>query len=264
MNTYLQEKIAPIRKEILKHPLYTHIKGIEDLRVFMEFHVFAVWDFMSLLKTLQKNLTCIEVPWIPKGSAETRYLINEIVTGEESDINLNGERQSHFEMYLEAMKKVGANTKPIYDFLELLQMQSWHNALEQSYLPTAIKNFVRFTFEIIEKNDTCLQAAVFTFGREDLIPDMFMAIVRDIQHSEKSLDLFSYYLQRHIEIDGEHHSHLAMSMTATLCQHKNKEEISKYVVEALQKRAELWTAILETIKINSLELLPNTTSCSEC
>jgi hypothetical protein len=92
----IRKSIAPLREEIINHPVYSSIKDIDDLRVFMEFHVYAVWDFMSLLKTLQNNLTCTTVPWFPKGSADTRHLINEIVVGEESDIDLNGIRKSHF------------------------------------------------------------------------------------------------------------------------------------------------------------------------
>ncbi|MDX1904287.1 MAG: DUF3050 domain-containing protein [Thermonemataceae bacterium] len=262
LHNYLQEKTFSIKQSILSHPLYTHIQSAEDLKTFMEFHVFAVWDFMSLLKTLQKNLTCVDVPWLPKGSAETRYLINEIVTGEESDLNLYGKRQSHFEMYLDAMEQVGANTKPIQQFLAYLQIYSLREALQKTSLHPAIENFVKFTFEIIESEKTCLQAAIFTYGREDLIPEMFMAIVEDIQTPENSLELFTYYLHRHIEIDGGHHSHLAINMTEHLCQNENWVEIEKHVVEALRKRAELWAGILETIKTNNRELLRNLTNSS--
>ena len=95
---------------IAHHKLYS---AIEDMRVFMQYHVYAVWDFMSLLKSLQRNLTCVNVPWFPIGDADTRYLINEIVTGEESDVDQNGIRKSHFEMYLEAMDQCGADTSGI-------------------------------------------------------------------------------------------------------------------------------------------------------
>ncbi len=94
----IKKAIEPLRQEIINHKVYSIIKDLEDLKIFMQFHVFAVWDFMSLLKTLQNNLTCTSVPWFPKGSADTRYLINEIVVGEEADIDLYGNRKSHFEI----------------------------------------------------------------------------------------------------------------------------------------------------------------------
>ena len=84
---HIKKVIEPLRQEIINHKVYSVINDIDDLKIFMEYHVFAVWDFMSLLKSLQNNLTCTNIPWFPVGSAETRYLINEIVAGEESDID---------------------------------------------------------------------------------------------------------------------------------------------------------------------------------
>ena len=117
----IQKTIEPLRQEIINHKVYSVIKDLEDLKVFMSFHVYAVWDFMSLLKTLQNNLTCTSVPWFPKGAAESRYLINEIVVGEESDIDMNGNRTSHFELYLQAMEQCGADIYQIQSFITSLQ-----------------------------------------------------------------------------------------------------------------------------------------------
>jgi hypothetical protein len=95
-----------------------------------------------------------------------------------------------------------------------------------------------------------VQAAVFTFGREDLIPDMFIGIVKELSlaHSE-ALNVFKYYLERHIEVDGGHHSHLAIEMVTTLCgtDHDKWEAATKASIEALTKRNELWNAVLENI-----------------
>ena len=104
MNPYIEQlkkNIEPLRQQIIQHKVYGVLKDIEDIRVFMKYHVYAVWDFMSLLKSLQQNLTCTTTPWFPVGNAETRFLINEIVCGEESDLDMYGVRKSHFEMYLE-------------------------------------------------------------------------------------------------------------------------------------------------------------------
>src|ERR1700688_4514189 len=70
----IQEAIEPLRQQIINHPVYGLIENIEDLGVFMNYHIYAVWDFMSILKALQNNLTCTQVPWFPVGSANTRYL----------------------------------------------------------------------------------------------------------------------------------------------------------------------------------------------
>ena len=107
-----------LRKRIVGHSVFSRISTIEDLRLLMQTHVYAVWDFMSLLKSLQQGLTCTTVPWFPVGSADTRYLINEIVVGEESDQDATGKRMSHFEMYIEAMKQCGADISGIMRFMD--------------------------------------------------------------------------------------------------------------------------------------------------
>lgn len=240
----IKKAIEPLRLEIINHKVYSAIKDINDLKVFMQYHVYAVWDFMSLLKSLQNNLTCTSVPWFPKGSAETRYLINEIVVGEESDVDLNGIRKSHFELYLDAMEQCGAETSQIRSFIEVLSKTGDFNAaFAASDTPEEAQNFVGFTFKIIDSNKDYLQSAIFTFGREDLIPGMFLSIIIDIHNNfPDSIAIFKYYLERHIEVDGGHHSHLALQMTSNLCGNNQEfwEEVEKATKDSLQKRINLW------------------------
>jgi hypothetical protein len=240
----IKKTIEPLRQEIINHKVYSAIKDIDDLKVFMQFHVYAVWDFMSLLKTLQSNLTCTSVPWFPRGNADTRYLINEIVVGEEADIDLNGIRKSHFELYLDAMKQCGADTSKIEVFTDVLKDSGdFNSAYLSSGTPPEAKNFVDFTFKIIDSGKDYLQSAIFTFGREDLIPGMFLSIVNDIQKNfPDSISIFKYYLERHIEVDGDHHSHLALQMTSNLCGADEQlwKEAERSIIESLQKRIDLW------------------------
>jgi hypothetical protein len=252
----IQDAIEPLRQEIINHKVYGVINDLDDLKIFMEFHVYAVWDFMSLLKSLQINLTCTSLPWFPVGSGNIRYLINEIVAGEESDLDNSGARKSHFEMYLDAMDQCGADTSEIYDFVNALKSGEDLNA---AYLtagtPAEAKAFVDFTFDIIHTGKAHLQASTFTFGREDLIPNMFLSIVNDLnQKFPDQISLFKYYLDRHIEVDGDHHSHLALEMTADLCADNQAywEAAETASIESLKKRILLWDGAFEKIKAKSL------------
>lgn len=250
----IKKTIEPLRQAIINHKVYNAIESIEDLKIFMQYHVYAVWDFMSLLKSLQNNLTCTSIPWFPKGAADTRFLINEIVVGEESDIDSLGNRKSHFELYLDAMQQCEANTEQIETFIETLQHTgNFEQAFEKSKTPIAVRDFVNFTFQVIHSQKDYLQSAVFTFGREDLIPGMFIPIVNDIHKNfPDSISVFKYYLERHIEVDGDHHSHLALAMTANLCGENEAhwEAATQFTIASLQQRIQLWDGAYKAIMAN--------------
>lgn len=246
----IKTTISAVREQIIQHPLYSDMQRMEDIRVFMQYHVFAVWDFMSLLKSLQRHLTCTDIPWVPAGSAATRFLINEIVTGEESDVDPSGNRVSHFELYLQSMEQAGADTSAIQATLQQLQSGIALNTVLAG-IPAAARSFVQHTFSLIADAPVHVQAAVFTFGREDLIPDMFLALVNDLDKQfPGQISLFKYYLERHIEVDGDHHSHLGMQMVQELCGNDAQkwEEAALASRIALEQRKALWDGILQEIK----------------
>jgi hypothetical protein len=249
---FIQQEIAELRQQLVNHPVYKKINSTNDLRIFMQHHIFAVWDFMSLLKALQNNLTCVKSPWLPVGSPATRFLINEIVVGEESDVDQNGNHISHFELYLNAMQQAGAETAAINRLIEYIKNGvSITEALNQLDIDESIKNFVRYTFKVIEENKPHVQAAVFTFGREDLIPDMFIAMVKDINtNTSNKAAIFQYYLERHIEVDGDHHSHLAIAMTENLIANDEikKIEALEAVKLGLTHRIGLWDGVLDALE----------------
>lgn len=253
----LQEAVAPLKQQLIHHNVYKQITSLEHLHIFMQHHIFAVWDFMSLLKALQRNLTCVDIPWIPKGNAATRYLINEIVTGEESDTDEAGNRHSHFELYLEAMEQSGCPVDNIHAMLAALGAgKGVAAALEAADAPAAARAFTGNTFDVIETNKPHVQAAVFTFGREDLIPQMFLSFVQELHaQAPEKISIFKYYLERHIEVDGDHHAHLAYSMTTSLCGDDpiKWEEATAAVATALQHRIQLWDAISESFSFIQAE-----------
>ena len=256
----INRSIETQKSALLQHSLYEKVETVEDLRCFLESHVYAVWDFMSLLKALQSKLTCTTTPWVASKNPETRYLINEIVLAEESDLTLDGKRSSHFEMYLDAMTSCGANTEMINTFIEnVVATQNIFVSIKQSDLHPNIKSFLDFTFRVIEEGKPHEIAAAFTFGREDLIPAMFTEILRNFEANfpETDLSKLIYYFERHIELDADEHGPMAMKMIIELCENnetkwKEVEEISKL---ALEKRIGLWDAIEEKIVKSETELV---------
>lgn len=249
---HINNSIEAQKSVLLQHSLYNKVKTIEDLHTFLESHVYAVWDFMSLLKALQSRLTCTTTPWFASQNPETRYLINEIVLAEETDLTLDGRRQSHFEMYLEAMEDCGADISKINSFLsEIQSLQNIFVAIKKSDLHPNIKAFLDFTFRVIEEGKPHEIAAAFTFGREDLIPSMFHAILKNFQKQfpETDLSKLIYYFERHIELDADEHGPMAMQMINELCGEDPQKwnEVEEVSILALEKRIELWNAIEEII-----------------
>ena len=254
----INSKIQNHKDLLLHHSLYEKVKTIDDLHLFLENHIYAVWDFMSLLKALQQKLTCTTTPWFASPNPETRYLINEIVLAEESDLSFNGKRLSHFEMYVEAMQSCGANTKEVQAFLQkVVENKNIFITIKQSNLHSNIKSFLDFTFKIIEEGKTHKIAAAFTFGREDLIPNMFTAILKNFQKNfpETNLSELIYYFERHIELDTDEHGPMAMQMITELCKEDPVKwaEVEEIAIQSLEKRVGLWDAIEEKI-VTSLQL----------
>ena len=247
----IENEIETLKVQLINHPLYKMMKSQEDLQVFMEHHVYAVWDFMSLVKKLQVDLTTTTLPWVPPTMPSAGRLINDIVWGEETDINKDGVPMSHFEMYLESMEQVGASTSAMNHFLSTLsESSSIQQHIASAELPNYIKEFLKFTFEVIESNKTHVVAAVFTFGREDLIPDMFIEMIKNINNdSDLDLSHLIYYLERHIEVDSGEHGPMALKMIQELCGDDpvKWEEALVASKTALNHRIALWNGIADLI-----------------
>lgn len=244
----LEEALKPSFKKLKRHPMYASLASVEDIQLFMENHVFAVWDFMSLLKSLQNSLTNVNIPWVPSKNASTARFINEIVLGEETDLNLNGLPQSHFEMYLDSMLEVGANTSPIVKFIYKLNAGlDLNEALQEVEIPNSTKEFVINTFDVINSNESHKIAASFTFGREDVIPEMFLNILKHIDPNKVQYKKLRFYLERHIELDGDEHGPLSLKMISELCGNDEIKwkEVEEIAIQALESRCKLWSGILE-------------------
>jgi hypothetical protein len=246
----LKEAVNPARHRVIGHPVYGRLDDLTAVRIFMRHHVFAVWDFMSLLKSLQRSLTCVDVPWVPQGPAAGRRLINDIVLVEESD-ELAGGFISHFELYLDGMTQAGADRGAIDAFIAFIrQGVPVLTALKDARAPEPAAEFSTMTWGFVETAPLHCQAAAFAFGREDLIPDMFDKVVAVNRALGNKLSTFVDYLERHIQVDSEEHTPMAMQMLADLCGDDDEKwhQCEETINTALAARVRLWDGILAAIE----------------
>ena len=245
----LEQDLAPLRDCLVTHPVYQRVGDLAGLRAFMTSHVFAVWDFMSLLKTLQRRLTCVDVPWLPPADTLAARLVNDIVLGEETDEVQPGRYMSHFDLYLAAMEEVGADRGPISAFLELLRGGTpVELALSGLEIPSETKEFVLGTMRSVETS-TLEVGASFLLGREDLVPTMFRSIIKELEYQGSPCDAFRTYLDRHVHLDEEQHGPMAQRLLKSLCgddpiKWRHATDAAR---AALSSRRSLWDGVLRAI-----------------
>ena len=252
---FSQEVIAALRAKLNTHPLYQAIQTLDDLRIFMENHVYAVWDFMSLLKYLQLTLAPTTVPWKPTSNPSTRFLINQIVLGEESDEGLPDEHgnptyASHFELYCDAMREVNADPSLAIHFSNTALEQGIDTALSLNPVPAPASRFMRSTFDFIATDKPHVVGAAFALGREQIIPEMFRAFLRKMNITQREAPAFLYYLDRHIHLDEDFHAPLALKMINELIGNDpgRLREAEDAAIAAVEARIVLWDGVLQAIE----------------
>ena len=253
-NATLQENFASSRypsllEQLNNHPLYSFLSNENSLKIFMEHHIFAVWDFMSLIKALQLHLAPINIPWTPIKYPHHAYFINQLVLEEESDKALTGAADfthaSHFEGYLKAMEDIGANTLPISQFINHVEAHGIESALQTQNIPHPALQFITFTFELIARNQAHLLATVMAYGRETLIPELFQSIQNGLQLNQSDAPNLHAYLIRHLQLDKHEHGPLAMRMASELCGNSiaKQSDAIEIAEQALVSRLEFWDGI---------------------
>jgi hypothetical protein len=244
------DAIAALHDPLNRHPLYPAVQSIDDLRLFMAHHIYSVWDFMSLLKTLQNQIAPTSVPWKPRGSPEVRYFINQIVVGEECDDGLpdangNPTHASHFELYCDAMREVGADPAPAIRFAEVAAERGFEAALALDIAPPAACQFMRATFGFIATGKPHVAGAAFALGREHIIPEMFRALLAKMNITQTQAPAFHFYLERHIHLDEDFHAPLALRMVNELVGNDAAKlaEAEGAAIAAVKARIGFWDGV---------------------
>ena len=249
-----RDQLAILRARLLDHPVYAEVASVTDLRRFMEDHVFAVWDFMSLLKRLQQDLTCTKVPWFPADNARAARLINDIVIGEETDVDPDGAYVSHLDLYLRAMADVGASTRQFDRFRSLARVgTSVQAAMVRTGVPPHVQAFVAHTMTLAQSGSTEEVLAAFFYGREDIIPEMFSRLQKTITGAKRnndSLRNFAYYIDRHIELDGDSHGPMGRELLEGLVADspQRHQRALHAACNSIKARIDLWNGTLSTLR----------------
>ncbi len=248
-------RIKALQKELEEHPLLNNniIKDLNGIHIFMENHVFAVWDFMSLIKSLQHYVCPSTTCWVPTRGIRsgTARLINQIVLAEETDQDLDGNGTiSHHDLYCQAMLELGADANLIEEWVEVVEAGGFHHAIENCVVPAPAAEFMKKTFGFIETAEPHIIAAAFCFGREDIIPRMFTRLSSQLDLTRQDCPKFFYYLDRHIELDGDEHGPAAVAMVEDLCEHDpvHIHEAEQAAISALRARIKLWDDVQAIIE----------------
>jgi hypothetical protein len=256
MNSTLDlSPLQPLQAALERHPVYAAVRDRADLQIFMTQHVFAVWDFMSLLKTLQHTLAPASAPWLPVGNPAVRRFINEIVLGEESDVGLPDAQGrptyvSHFELYCDAMREIGADADLPLRFVERVRGSGLAAARSAGIVPPAAARFMDSTFALIGTGQPHVVAAAFALGREDVIPRMFRGLLAEMGVPETQAPAFHYYLKRHIDLDEGEHGPLALLMLDELCAGDPQRSAEAVAAgeQALRARLRFWDEVLADLE----------------
>lgn len=245
------EVATRFQQRLESHPIYTAVTDIQDLRCFMQHHVYSVWDFMSLIKYLQSIVAPSSQPWRAAGDADVRRFINELVLEEESDEHpTRGGFSSHFALYQEAMSEIGADIRPAQAFTRLVDAEGIDSALASAHVPAPSRAFTATTFDFIASGKPHVAAAALALGREHIIPCMFRSILERFGVNDEAAPIFHAYLKRHIHLDADFHAPLSLRLLNSLCNgdpHRTGEAIDA-AQRAIETRLAFWDGVLAAIE----------------
>lgn len=243
------QEVITLMNRVRFHPIFSALTSREALTIFMRNHVYAVWDFMSLVKSVQSHVAPCSIPWIPHADSSVVQAINEIVLSEESDRDMHGKgSSSHFNLYLDSMRELNISVYDILIFIENVRNLGLYKTI-QATCPSPALDFVSQTFKIIDSNDPLTISCWFAYGREKIIPGMFTTVLSELGVPCTQAPTFYYYLERHTELDGGAHSHFAQKLVDHFCDGDPiKISLAQQACKsAIKTRIHFWDQVLQLI-----------------
>jgi hypothetical protein len=179
--------------------------------------------------------------------------INEIVLSEESDYIDGIGYVSHFEIYLEAMKEIDADSSKILELIDCVDRKgSVYEGINNLDILDEVKDFIKFDLDTALSGDLPKIVGSFTLGREKVIPNMFEHIVQSVADASAT-NKFTTYLNRHIDIDGDRHGPLSSKLLDKLCcSDKNLEVAYQAGIDSLNLRLKVWDKISENMGLDKI------------
>ncbi|MBX3356513.1 MAG: DUF3050 domain-containing protein [Phycisphaeraceae bacterium] len=233
---------------VANHHVYSMVVDLESARAFMEHHVWCVWDFMMLAKSVQVGLGCYELLWVPPADTDAVAAINAIIADEEADIGPDGLKHSHFEIYLGAMKEAGASTRSIDAFLSRLRITRdlIPSMLDVGATPPAVR-FVQATYKSAT-GPIHARVAALCLAREELVPRLLSTLLTNLPN-DSCLSMFRWYIERHIQVDSATHGPLSATLYSNTVRNDAvvEREALESAIEAIRARGQFLDSIADAL-----------------
>jgi hypothetical protein len=118
------------------------------------------------------------------------------------------------------MRDIGASTRQFEKFRSLVLVGiPVEVALARIGAPPHVQAFVAHTMALANSGSTEEVLAAFFYGREDIIPEMFGRLLNTLyraKHNNDRVRNFIYYIDRHIELDGDSHGPMGRELLEDL------------------------------------------------
>jgi hypothetical protein len=176
------------------------------------------------------------------------------VIGEETDVDPDGSYVSHLDLYLHAMADIGASTLQFDRFRSLVLVGvPVEVALTRIGVPPHVQAFVAHTMALANSGSTEEVLAAFFYGREDIIPEMFRRLLDTLygaKHNNDRLRHFIYYIDRHIELDGDSHGPIGRELLEDLLANSphKVERARRAACSSIEARIRLWNGTLSNLR----------------